>query len=36
VQRGLHSTSLQHVTISSQEVRVSHVHTAVDEYLASG
>jgi choline monooxygenase len=34
VQRGLHSASLQHVTISSQEVRVSHVHTAVDEYLA--
>lgn len=33
VQRGLHSTSLQYVTLSSQEVRVAHVHTVVDQYL---
>jgi choline monooxygenase len=33
VQRGLHSHSLQFVTLSSQEVRVAHVHTAVDELL---
>ena len=35
VQRGLHSSSLQYVTISSQEVRVGHVHTAVDHYLTA-
>jgi choline monooxygenase len=34
VQRGLHSTSLEYVTLSGQEVRVAHVHTAVDHYLA--
>jgi phenylpropionate dioxygenase-like ring-hydroxylating dioxygenase large terminal subunit len=34
VQRGLHSSSLPFVTLSSQEVRVAHVHTVVDEYLA--
>ena len=33
VQRGMHSTSLEHVTLSFQERRVVHVHTAVDEYL---
>jgi choline monooxygenase len=36
VQRGLHSSSLQFVTLSAQEVRVAHVHTAVDRYLAGG
>ena len=34
VQRGMHSTSLQHVTLSFQERRVIHVHTVVDQYLA--
>jgi choline monooxygenase len=33
VQRGLHSASLEYVTLSGQEVRVTHVHTAVDHYL---
>lgn len=33
VQRGLHSSSLRFVTLSSQEVRVAHIHTAVDSYL---
>ncbi len=33
VQRGLHSRSLEFVTLSGQEVRVAHVHTAVDRYL---
>jgi choline monooxygenase len=33
VQRGLHSASLEFVTLSGQEVRVAHVHTAVDRYL---
>jgi choline monooxygenase len=34
VQRGMHSTSLEHVTLSFQETRVIHVHTVVDEFLA--
>ena len=34
VQRGMHSTSLQHVTLSFQERRVIHVHEAIDELLA--
>lgn len=34
VQRGMHSSSLQHVTLSFQEARVIHVHTAIDEYLS--
>jgi choline monooxygenase len=34
VQRGLHSDALGFVTLTAQEVRVSHVHTAVDEFLA--
>jgi phenylpropionate dioxygenase-like ring-hydroxylating dioxygenase large terminal subunit len=34
VQRGLHSSSLRFVTLSSQEVRVAHVHAVVDDYLA--
>jgi hypothetical protein len=33
VQRGMHSASLTHVTLSFQETRVIHVHTVVDEYL---
>jgi phenylpropionate dioxygenase-like ring-hydroxylating dioxygenase large terminal subunit len=33
VQRGLHSASLRFVTVSAQEVRVSHVHTVVDDYM---
>jgi choline monooxygenase len=33
VQRGMHSASLEHVTLSFQETRVIHVHTVVDEYL---
>ena len=33
VQRGMHSASLTHVTLSFQETRVIHVHTIVDEYL---
>jgi len=30
----MHSTSLQHVTLSFQERRVIHVHEAIDELLA--
>jgi phenylpropionate dioxygenase-like ring-hydroxylating dioxygenase large terminal subunit len=33
VQRGMHSSSLRHVTLSFQERRVVHVHTAIDEML---
>ncbi len=33
VQRGLHSDHLDVITVSGQEVRVAHVHTAVDEML---
>ncbi len=36
VQRGLHSDALKFITISSQEVRVAHVHTAVDHYIRAG
>ena len=35
VQRGMHSTSLQHVTLSFQEARVIHVHRAIDQLLAA-
>ena len=35
VQRGMHSASLQHVTLSFQERRVVHVHTAIDDCLAA-
>ncbi len=35
VQRGMHSSSLHHVTLSFQERRVIHVHTVIDEYLAA-
>ncbi len=34
VQKGMHSTSLDFVTLSFQERRVIHVHTAVDDYLS--
>ena len=34
VQRGMRSASLHHVTLSFQEARVIHVHTAIDELLA--
>jgi choline monooxygenase len=34
VQRGMHSASLEHVTLSFQETRVIHVHTVIDQMLA--
>ena len=36
VQKGLHSDHLDAITISAQEVRVAHVHTVVDQFLADG
>jgi choline monooxygenase len=33
VQRGMHSDHLQFVTLTAQEVRVAHVHTAVDSFI---
>jgi hypothetical protein len=34
VQRGLHSDALEFITLSAQEIRVAHVHEAIDEMLA--
>lgn len=33
VQRGLHSDGLDHLTISAQEIRVAHVHEAIDAFI---
>jgi hypothetical protein len=33
VQKGLHNSSLKHVTFGSSEVRVAHFHTVLNRYL---
>ena len=35
VQRGLHSDSLEHITVSAQEIRVVALHETIDRYIAT-
>jgi hypothetical protein len=35
VQRGLHSDSLEHITVSAQEIRVVAFHETIERYIAT-